>query len=164
MKKNMSWKFTDESSITFQSSVSRPGEFGPRLVSLQFICGKQMSYWDIGLFLIQNLLHENRVVLFFGFLQHFHQKHLLLEDLAWLFLDCCVFWTKQDHSRKVWFKYNIARRYFWHNYCWKLIQNGKYMFLLESHHYIFRNLGEITYFCMFFPGLLYDCFSVGWYF
>ena len=28
MKKNKSWKFTDESSITFQSSVSGPGEFG----------------------------------------------------------------------------------------------------------------------------------------
>ena len=28
MKKNTSWKFTDESSVTFQSSVSRPGEFG----------------------------------------------------------------------------------------------------------------------------------------
>ena len=28
MKKNMSWKFTDESSVTFQSSVSGPGEFG----------------------------------------------------------------------------------------------------------------------------------------
>ena len=26
MKKNMSWKFTDESSVTFQSSVSGPGE------------------------------------------------------------------------------------------------------------------------------------------
>ncbi len=30
MKKNMSWKFTDESSITLQSSVSGPGEFGCR--------------------------------------------------------------------------------------------------------------------------------------
>ena len=115
-------------------------------------------------FIKHNKIAENRVVIFFGYLQHFHQMPLLLEDLAWLFLDCCVFWTKQDHSRKVWFKYNIARRYFWHNYCWKLIQNSKYMFLLESHHYIFRNLGEITYFCMFFPGLLYDCFGVGWYF
>ena len=28
MKKNMSWKFTDESSVTFQSSVSGAGEFG----------------------------------------------------------------------------------------------------------------------------------------
>ena len=28
MKKNMSWKFTDESSITFQSSISGVGEFG----------------------------------------------------------------------------------------------------------------------------------------
>ena len=28
MKKNMPWKFTDESSVTFQSSVSVPGEFG----------------------------------------------------------------------------------------------------------------------------------------
>ena len=28
MKKNTSWKFTDESSVTFQSSVSGAGEFG----------------------------------------------------------------------------------------------------------------------------------------
>ena len=28
MKKNTSWKFTDESSVTFQSSISGPGEFG----------------------------------------------------------------------------------------------------------------------------------------
>ena len=28
MKKNTSWKFTDESSITFQLSISGPGEFG----------------------------------------------------------------------------------------------------------------------------------------
>ena len=28
MKKNMSWKFTDELSVTFQSSVSGVGEFG----------------------------------------------------------------------------------------------------------------------------------------
>ena len=34
---------------------------------------------------------ENRVVIFFGYLQHFHQMPLLLEDLAWLFLDYCVF-------------------------------------------------------------------------
>ena len=31
MEKNLSWKFTDESSATFQSSVSGPGEFGPSL-------------------------------------------------------------------------------------------------------------------------------------
>ena len=29
MKKNTSWKFTDELSVTFQSSVSGAGEFGP---------------------------------------------------------------------------------------------------------------------------------------
>ena len=34
MKKNMSWKFTDESFVTFQSSVSGPGEFGLRLMSV----------------------------------------------------------------------------------------------------------------------------------
>ena len=34
MKKNMSWKFTDESSITFQSSVSGPGEFGLYVVCI----------------------------------------------------------------------------------------------------------------------------------
>ena len=28
MKENTSWKFTDELSVTFQSSVSGPGEFG----------------------------------------------------------------------------------------------------------------------------------------
>ena len=28
MKTNTSWKFTDESSVTFQSSISGPGEFG----------------------------------------------------------------------------------------------------------------------------------------
>ena len=28
MNKNTSWKFTDESFVTFQSSVSGPGEFG----------------------------------------------------------------------------------------------------------------------------------------
>ena len=28
MKKNTSWKFTDELSVTFQSSVSGAGEFG----------------------------------------------------------------------------------------------------------------------------------------
>ena len=50
----------------------------------------------------------NRVALFFGFLQHFHPMHLLLEDLAWLFLDWCVFWTKQDPSGKVSIKYNIV--------------------------------------------------------
>ena len=32
MKKNTSWKFTDESSVTFQSSVSRAGEFGLRII------------------------------------------------------------------------------------------------------------------------------------
>ena len=29
MKKNTSWKFTDELSVTFQLSVSGAGEFGP---------------------------------------------------------------------------------------------------------------------------------------
>ena len=58
-------------------------------------------------FIKHNKIAENRVVIFFGYLQHFHQMPLLLEDLAWLFLDYCVFWTKQDHSEKVWFKYNI---------------------------------------------------------
>ena len=28
MKKNMSWKFTDELSVTFQLSISGAGEFG----------------------------------------------------------------------------------------------------------------------------------------
>ena len=36
MKKNMSWKFTNESSITFQLSVSRPGEFSHRRTTYLF--------------------------------------------------------------------------------------------------------------------------------
>ena len=35
MKKNTSWKFTDESSVTFQSSVSGPSEFGLYLAWLK---------------------------------------------------------------------------------------------------------------------------------
>ena len=34
MKKKTSWKFTDESSVTFQLSVSGPGEFGIRPYSI----------------------------------------------------------------------------------------------------------------------------------
>ena len=34
MKKNMSWKFTDETSVTFQSSVSGVGEFGLSILLL----------------------------------------------------------------------------------------------------------------------------------
>ena len=44
MKKNTSWKFMDELSITFQLSVSAAGEFSHRLIYslyLQFVCG-----WD----------------------------------------------------------------------------------------------------------------------
>ena len=41
MKKNTSWKFTDELSVTFQSSVSGPGEFGPR-------CQCQTNFLDTG--------------------------------------------------------------------------------------------------------------------
>ena len=37
MKKNTSWKFTDESSVTFQSSVSGPGEFGLRKLELCYL-------------------------------------------------------------------------------------------------------------------------------
>ena len=40
MKKNTSWKFTDESSVTFQSSVSGAGEFG--LISQNV---NTKSYW-----------------------------------------------------------------------------------------------------------------------
>ena len=36
MKKNTSWKFTDESSVTFQSSVSGAGEFGQNLRNWNF--------------------------------------------------------------------------------------------------------------------------------
>ena len=35
MKKNTSWKFTDELSITFQLSVSGAGEFGLNYVSVE---------------------------------------------------------------------------------------------------------------------------------
>ena len=34
MKKNTSWKFTDELSVTFQSSISGPGEFGLKFKQL----------------------------------------------------------------------------------------------------------------------------------
>ena len=37
MKKNTSWKFTDELSVTFQLSVSGAGEFG---LNLKAILGK----------------------------------------------------------------------------------------------------------------------------
>ena len=43
MKKNTSWKFTDESSITFQSSISGAGEFGHNLQS-ELINGKMFVY------------------------------------------------------------------------------------------------------------------------
>ena len=57
MKKNMSWKFTDELSITFQSSLSGPGEFGlysrliekrisfvkEKLIELNFIFGHRVE-------------------------------------------------------------------------------------------------------------------------
>ena len=33
----MSWKFTDESSVTFQSSVSGPGEFGLRAEKIVYM-------------------------------------------------------------------------------------------------------------------------------
>ena len=36
MKKNGSWKFADESSVTFQSSVSEVGEFGLSLYRFEF--------------------------------------------------------------------------------------------------------------------------------
>ena len=49
MKKNTSWKFTDESSVTFQSSVSGPGEFGQDLKFLNLFnffdkCGPIAKY------------------------------------------------------------------------------------------------------------------------
>ena len=34
MKKNTSWKFTDELSVTFQSSVTGAGEFGLGLIMM----------------------------------------------------------------------------------------------------------------------------------
>ena len=36
-EENMSWKFTDELSVTFQSSVSGAGEFGLSLVCTQLL-------------------------------------------------------------------------------------------------------------------------------
>lgn len=38
MKKSMSWNFTDEPSVTFQSSISGPGEFGLSFIHTFFRC------------------------------------------------------------------------------------------------------------------------------
>ena len=43
MKKNTSWKFTDESSVTFQSSVSGPGEFGLTMYVVHTFSGVDTS-------------------------------------------------------------------------------------------------------------------------
>ena len=43
MKKNTSWKFTDELSVTFQSSVSGAGEFGLKLVFTYFSVANKLS-------------------------------------------------------------------------------------------------------------------------
>ena len=43
MKKNTSWKFTDELSITFQLSVSGAGEFG---LSMEKPHGKTKTFAD----------------------------------------------------------------------------------------------------------------------
>ena len=53
MKKNMSWKFTDESSVTFQLSVSGAGEFGHKLlgcVKLYSVVPKVFLYTSIVIF------------------------------------------------------------------------------------------------------------------
>ena len=44
IKKNTSWKFTDESSITFQSSVRGPGEFGLYLKANEAFKMSAMSF------------------------------------------------------------------------------------------------------------------------
>ena len=48
MKKNTSWKFTDESSVTFQSSLSGAGEFGPSPIVLP-TTGGPLIVWKMGL-------------------------------------------------------------------------------------------------------------------
>ncbi len=54
MKKNTSWKFTDELSVTFQSSVSGAGEFGlclfyrERVYALNFEDGVGGNVFIIG--------------------------------------------------------------------------------------------------------------------
>ena len=37
MKKNTSWEFMDESSVTFRSSISGPGEFGHYQITIVII-------------------------------------------------------------------------------------------------------------------------------
>ena len=53
MKKNPSWKFTDESSVTFQSSISGPGEFGlgldrarPLKTQTRLFPARLITMWD----------------------------------------------------------------------------------------------------------------------
>ena len=64
MKKNTSWKFTDELSVTFQSSVSGVGEFGLK-IKMDFFsdlrqCDLGTNYLDPGLNISEytNIIHK----------------------------------------------------------------------------------------------------------
>ena len=59
MKKNTSWKFTDESSVTFQSSVSGPGEFS----LYQKLFGKNQMFWTELTFNVQNMHWSSSMML-----------------------------------------------------------------------------------------------------
>ena len=47
MKKNTSWKFTDESSVTFQSFVSGPGEFGLKNSFIDYLIYRKFFASDL---------------------------------------------------------------------------------------------------------------------
>ena len=69
MKKNTSWKFTDELSVTFQSSVSGVGEFGHSLFQFLEFLSKgfvHMFYIVTTIYLIGHGLRFSRwIVAFF---------------------------------------------------------------------------------------------------
>ena len=44
MKKNTSWKFTDEASVTFQLSISGPGEFSLKVLTADSLKKTFQSY------------------------------------------------------------------------------------------------------------------------
>ena len=46
MKKNTSWKFTDEWSVTIQSSISGPGEFGHSIKRSYYIDYDNLSKYN----------------------------------------------------------------------------------------------------------------------
>ena len=46
MKKNTTWKFTDESSVTIQSSISGPSEFGHSIKRSYYIDYDNLSKYN----------------------------------------------------------------------------------------------------------------------